>query len=171
MSSRRLATLGLFLLFLPLLAGSLPAWAGSPPLSGKVLWIYDGDTLEVEGIGKVRLLGIDTPEHESSPRDRYYQRWKIAPARLRAISAKARQLLIREVKATTVKLILDREPRDQHGRLLAYLYLPDGRLLNRVLLEGGYASVFRKFDFTLKDDFLSTEEGARKAGIGLWQQP
>jgi micrococcal nuclease len=43
-------------------------------LTGKVLWIYDGDTLKIENIGKVRLLGIDTPEYKASPRDHFYKK-------------------------------------------------------------------------------------------------
>ncbi len=171
MISRRLSALSLLLLVLPLLAGSLPALAISPPLAGEVTWIYDGDTLEIEGAGKVRLLGIDAPEHENSPRDRYYQRWKIPPTRLRAIAAEARRFLIQEVKGKRVTLTFDQVPRDKYDRLLVYLQLPDGRLLNQVLLERGYASVFRKFDFTRQNDFLRSEERARKAGIGLWRQP
>ncbi|RME39217.1 MAG: thermonuclease family protein, partial [Deltaproteobacteria bacterium] len=57
------------LLFVLLLAGQVLA---DP--TGRVSWIYDGDTLKVEGIGKVRLLGIDAPEHEDSYRDRFYRR-------------------------------------------------------------------------------------------------
>ena len=57
-------------LFLPLLilllAFSVLEVEGSPPpgsaLSGTVTWVYDGDTLHVEPYGKVRLIGIDTPE-------------------------------------------------------------------------------------------------------------
>jgi len=169
--SRRFSALCFLLLILPLLAGSLPALAASPPLAGEVTWIYDGDTLEIAGVGKVRLLGIDTPEHEDSPRDRYYERWKIPPSRLRAIAAEGRRFLIREVKGKQVTLTLDQVPRDKYGRLLVYLRLPDGRLLNQALLEQGYASVFRKFDFSRKNNFLLSERQARKAGVGLWRQP
>ncbi|AMV73466.1 thermonuclease family protein [Desulfuromonas carbonis] len=171
MISRRLAVFCLFLLVLAFLAGSLPARAGTLPLAGKVTWIYDGDTLKIQKVGKVRLLGIDAPEHEDSLRDRYYQRWKIPPSRLRAIAAEARQFLLREVKGKQVTLTFDQVSRDKYDRLLVYLELPDGRLLNQVLLERGYASVFRKFDFSRKNDFLRSEERARKAGVGLWRQP
>jgi len=53
----------------------LPTLAAAETLSGRVKWIYDGDSIEVAGIGTVRLLGIDAPEHKASQRDRYYQRW------------------------------------------------------------------------------------------------
>ena len=61
------------------------------------------------------------------------------------------------------------DPGD-YGRLLAYVYLPDGRLLNRMLLEQGLAAVYRKFTFRMKTDFLTAEQQARQAGIGLWKK-
>jgi micrococcal nuclease len=155
------------------LAGLSPpptAAAGHPPLRGKVSWVYDGDTIAVNGLGKVRLLGIDAPEHEDSERDRFYRRWDIPPQRLRSISRSAVAYLIRTAKGREVTLVLDREPRDRYGRLLAYVYLPDGALLNRTLLEQGYASVFRKYDFRLKTEFLAAEQRARKDGVGLWKK-
>jgi len=157
------------LLLAGLLCWPLPAWCGNPPLVGTVSYVYDGDTLQVEPLGKVRLLGIDTPEHEASDRDRFYRRWQIPPARLRAVAAEARQFLIDQVKGQRVVLTLDHAPRDKYGRLLAYVHLEDGRLLNELLLEKGYASVFRKYEFRLKERFLDLEEGARRRGVGLWQ--
>jgi micrococcal nuclease len=137
--------------------------------TGKVSWIYDGDTLKVDGIGKVRLIGIDTPEREDSPRDDYYQkRDSISSERLRKISRKALEFNIRQVKGKQVRLQFDRERQDKFGRTLAYIYLPDGTLLNRLLIEQGLASVYRRFDFRFKQDFLAAEEQARQAGIGLW---
>ena len=31
------------------------------------------------------------------------------------------------------------DERDRYGRLLAYVWLPDGRMLNRVMVQQGYA--------------------------------
>ncbi|ORJ59791.1 thermonuclease family protein [Geothermobacter hydrogeniphilus] len=139
-------------------------------LRGKVTWIYDGDTLKVAGVGKVRLIGIDAPEHANSDRDRFYRRWNIPPARLRKIAAAGKQFQIRTVKGKIVRLKFDRTKRDKYGRTLAYIILPGGRMLNRVLLEKGYATVFRRYGFKLKKDFLEVEAAARKAGVGLWSR-
>ena len=138
---------------------------------GRVSWIYDGDTIEVAGIGKVRLLGIDTPEKEDSARDDYYRkRWHISSAQLRRIAHQALAFNIAQVKNRSVQLEYDREPRDKYGRVLAYVFLPDGRMLNRLLLEEGLASVYRRFDFRFKPDFLKAEEMARKRQLGLWRK-
>ena len=158
------------LLILPGLSPTAATAADHPPLRGKVSWIYDGDTIKVNGVGKVRLLGIDAPEHEDSERDRFYRRWDIQPQRLRSISRAAVAYLIRTTKGREVTLVLGREPRDRYGRLLAYVYLPDGTLLNRTLLEQGYASVFRKYDFRLRAEFLAVEQRARSRRVGLWKK-
>lgn len=140
-------------------------------LRGQVSWIDDGDSLRVEGIGKVRLLGIDTPESRASSRDRFYrQRFAIPAHRLRLVAAQAKELNLRRAKNRYVNLEPGRVPRDKHGRLLAYVYLPDGTMLNRLLLKKGLASVFRRYDFRYKAEFLTTEKKARDRQIGLWQK-
>ncbi len=137
--------------------------------SGRVSWIYDGDTLQIEGLGKVRLLGIDTPEKEESERDNFYRkRYHLSAGTLRKIAHQALAFNIDQAKNQHVRLEYDQEARDRYGRVLAYVYLPDGRMLNRLLLEEGLASVYRRFEFRFKRDFLATEEQARKRQKGLW---
>ena len=142
----------LFLL-LTLLA-LLATTALSAELTGRVLWVYDGDTLKIENIGKVRLIGIDTPEFQASSRDHFYtKRFSIPEKRLRKIAQQAKYYNINKVKGQLVSLELDQTHRDKYDRLLAYVYLPDGRMLNRVLLQKGLATVFRRYDFLYKKDF------------------
>ena len=163
---RRLA----LLLYLSL-ALALPACAEqpTPPLQGTVIWIYDGDTLKIDTVGKVRLIGIDTPERENSQRDRYLIDKGISAARQRQIYQLAKEFNVKQVKDQEVTLSLDDSPRDRYGRLLAYVHLPDGRLLNRVLIEQGLAVVYRRFSFHMKEDFLAAEAEAKKNKRGLWE--
>jgi len=151
-------------LFGPAVRAEAPVW------SGEVTWVDDGDTLVVAGIGKVRLIGIDVPEREPSDRDRFFKQWQIEPAALRRVYGLAKEFVIRHARGKTVRLTLDQESRDRYGRLLAYVYLPDGRLLNRMLLDHGLAVVYRRFDFALKDEFLAAETAARRQGNGLWRK-
>lgn len=136
---------------------------------GTVSWIYDGDTLKIDAIGKVRLIGIDTPEKDGSQRDRYLQKQGISSTALRRIANEALKFNIAEVKGKRVRLQFDDERQDRYGRTLAYVYLPDGTLLNRLLIEKGYAVVYRRFDFKLKENFLRAEAAARSRRAGLWQ--
>ncbi len=158
------------LLFYLFLALTLPAGAeeADRPLQGTVSWVYDGDTLKIEPHGKVRLIGIDTPEREASERDRYLARQGVSPRQQRKIYERAKQFNIKNVKGKAVSLTFDHTTRDRHGRLLAYVYLADGRLLNQILLKQGLAVVYRRFDFLMKDAFLKAEATAHAQQIGLW---
>ena len=150
---------------------ALPGGAAEPAeiLTGTVSWVHDGDTIDIEKLGRVRLVGIDTPEREDSPRDAFLVRQGVSTARQREIYRQAKAFNIRILEGQLVALSLGDPPRDRHGRLLAYVYLPDGRLLNRMLLEQGLAVVYRRFDFSKKQDFLAAEMRARQAGVGLWE--
>jgi len=149
---------------------ALPACAEqtTPERQGTVSWVYDGDTLKIDPVGKVRLLGIDTPERENSKRDRFLTSKGISAARQRQIYQLAKEFNISHIKGQKVTLSFDDSPRDRHGRLLAYVHLADGRLLNRVLLEQGLAVVYRRFSFRMKDDFLNAEAEAKQSKRGLW---
>jgi len=148
---------------------ALPWLAVAATDTGIVTWVYDGDTLQVDKIGKVRLLGIDTPEYKASQRDRFYQReFGVAAARLRKISRSARLFVIEQVKGEQVVLEYDRQRQDKYGRILAYIYLADGSMLNRKLLQEGLATVYRRFDFSQRQQFLQDEAAARSAGSGIW---
>lgn len=159
-----LRLLPFFLLLLP------PETEARPlTLEGTVVRVYDGDTLEVRGAGRVRLLGIDTPEREGTQRDRFYRQWNIPPKKLRRISSEARTFCRRHAEGKRVRLEIESKRRDRHGRLLAYVILPDGRTLNRLLLEEGYAVVYRRFDFGRKREFMEAEEKARSRRRGMWE--
>ena len=58
---------------------------------------------------------------------------------------------------------------DPYGRLLAYVYLPDGEKFNETLLEEAYAQV-ATFSPNVKyqDRFLKAQREAREANRGLW---
>jgi len=157
----------LFLLLL--LSAACLASTTAATLQGTVTWIYDGDTIEVAKVGKVRLIGIDTPEKDDSDRDDFYLRQGVNRATLRRVAGQSRQFLIETVKGQRVTLEADAEEYDRHGRRLAYVFLPDGSLLNEQLLARGYAAVYRRFDFRLKPDFEKVEALARQRALGLWE--
>jgi micrococcal nuclease len=162
-------------------AGLLGAATGSPPpalaagaspqtatLTGLVTWIYDADTFDIAPHGKVRLLGIDAPEKTRSDRDRNFTKLGIAQKRLRPVHGAGLAWCLHNVKDRRVTLTFDKTRRDRHGRLLAYVHLADGRLLNRVLLEEGLVIVYRRFPIALRQDFLAAEATAKARRVGLW---
>lgn len=150
----------------------LAATAESPvPRTGTVTWVVDADTLEVTPHGTVRLLGIDAPEKGPSARDQAFIDLGIPRSRLRQIHGEGLAWSIRNLKGQQVSLTFEQPQRDRHGRLLAYLYLADGRLLNRLLLQQGLVTVYRRFDFGRKEEFLAVEAQAKQRGVGLWTRP
>ncbi len=141
------------------------------PATGYVSWIYDGDTIKVAGIGKVRLIGIDAPERKDSPRDNHYlYKEQIERKTLRLIAQQAFEFNLKQIKNLKVDLEFDQERTDSYGRTLAYVILPDGRILNQLLVEKGLAAVYRRFEFKQKQKFLQAEKSARDQRLGLWHK-
>jgi micrococcal nuclease len=105
-------------------------------------FVIDGDTLVVSGVGKVRLLGVDTPELAREGR----------PAERGAVRAKD---FVRErVEGQPVRLEYDVERHDKYGRTLAYVYLKDGTLLNELLVRRCLGEPIRFFPYRMKEKFF-----------------
>jgi micrococcal nuclease len=123
--------------------------------SARVTKHTDGDTLWLSGIGKVRLIGVDTPEVYGDAE---------------CYGAQASAFVERTVPlGTAVSYRLGAEERDRYGRALAYVYLDDGRLLNLMLVRRGYAQVLTvppNVEFAQR--FRLAARRARAAGRGLW---
>jgi micrococcal nuclease len=122
----------------------------------RVTKVTDGDTIHAGDHGSVRLIGIDTPEVYGEPE-----------CFGRQASRFAKRLL---PLGTRVRFRVGVEERDRYGRLLAYMWLPDGRMLNRVMIDEGYAqplTIPPNVEFA--DVFRAGAHAARQAGLGLWQ--
>lgn len=120
--------------------------------------VVDGDTIDispsVEGRSRVRLIGMDTPEVHFGTQP---------------YGPEASAFKKRELEGEEVGLELDVQKIDHYGRLLAYVYLPDGQMFNEKLLEEGYAQV-ATFPPNVKyvERFLEAQREAREANRGLW---
>lgn len=119
--------------------------------------VIDGDTIELTNGKKVRLIGIDTPEtkHPTKPVEYFGKE----------ASAFTRQLL----QGKQVRLEYDVQETDRYGRLMAYVYLPDGTFVNKILVERGYAQV-STYPPNVKYEqvFLQALREARANNRGLW---
>jgi hypothetical protein len=73
------------------------------------------------------------------------------------------------VEGKTVFLEKDVREADQFGRLLRYIYLEEGQMVNDLLVSKGYAqtSSFPP-DIKYQDRFIAAQQQARQAGRGLW---
>lgn len=74
------------------------------------------------------------------------------------------------VEGQTVYLEYDVSPTDQYGRMLAYVYLPDGRMVNEELVRLGYAASQAYPPDTKHQDRLDAAELAvRSEEINIWE--
>lgn len=156
---------GILFLLLPG-ASAAPAPAPTPAAApagqtALVTRVIDGDTLDVTLEGRrerVRLLGIDAPEKRTEER----------PAE--PYEKEATGFVRRLARGRQVTLTPDpgHEDRDRYGRLLRYVYLPDGRCLNLELVCQGYARAYTRYRFTRQKEFRACEKEARERGRGLW---
>jgi micrococcal nuclease len=147
----------LLLLLLPLLAGCSDPPRAEPSRGDTALVTRhtDGDTLWLSGVGKVRLIGIDTPEVYGG-----------VECYGREASAFVERLL---PLGSRVRYVLGVEERDRYGRALAYVHLDDGRFLNLMLVRRGYAqplTVPPNVEFA--ERFAAAARRARASRSGLW---
>ncbi len=121
-------------------------------ISAKVINVIDGDTLEVRHQGdklRVRLWGIDTPEHQQG------------------FSREAQEFTREKVKGRQVEL--QTKDWDIYGRLVAIVRV-DGESLNEELLREGLAWVHIYYcKEPICREWRQLEKNARKGGRGLWQ--
>ena len=122
----------------------------------RVTKVTDGDTIQLGNLGSVRLIGIDTPEVYGG-----------LECFGREASTFARRLLPLGIR---VRYRVGVDERDRYGRLLAYVWLPDGRMFNRVMVEQGYAQPLTiPPNVQFADVFRAAARAARKARLGLWR--
>jgi endonuclease YncB( thermonuclease family) len=123
----------------------------------------DGDTIAVNMNGKVetvRFVGIDTPEtHKPN-----------TPVQCFGPDAAAETKKLISEAGSKVRLQSDpySTNRDRYDRLLRYIYLPDGTLLNEKLIQNGDAFYYPYFPFTKSAAFQKDEQAAMTAKKGLW---
>lgn len=137
-----------------------------------VIRTIDGDTIELADRERVRFIGIDTPESRLNNKlRRDATRTKRDYNTIIAMGKRASAFTKSLVEGKKVRLEFDVEKRDKYGRLLAYVYLPDGRMLNAELLKEGYAQVYT-FPPNVKyvDLFLKLQEEARENNRGFWSE-
>ena len=117
--------------------------------------VVDGDTLVLRGLGRARLIGIDTPETQGGGE---------------CFGREAADFVRRALPANAVvRYRYGVERRDRYGRALLWLWLPDGRLLNKVLVAEGYALPFTVApNVERAGELRRLSREARERGLGLW---
>ncbi len=121
--------------------------------------IIDGDTFEIETKQIVRLIGVDTPELNTSNR-----------LRPECFGTQAAQKLSDLILNKQVRMEKDISETDRFGRLLRYVYI-DSIFINQQLVESGFA-IAKNYppDLRYKETFIKAQEKAQENNTGLWSE-
>ena len=115
--------------------------------------VNDGDGLIVQDISgknreEIRFLGIDAPESKKCRKLLQDERETHLPGQLLLMLGRMSLNFLIELIPPGTKLTVKTEtkdPLDIYGRTLAYVYLPDGRCVNEILVSEGYAKPYNRY--------------------------
>lgn len=172
MSMNRRSRISFILTFFILLTLALPLQAYE---KAKVLSIVDGDTVKViyhHREESIRLIGIDTPETRPNKKAiKDAQRVKSDIETITSQGKEAKNFVKSLVKpGDLLEIEFDIRARDKYGRLLAYLYLSSGKMLNEEIVKAGYAQLMTiPPNLKYQERFLMAYREARENHRGLWK--
>ena len=154
----------------------------SPPLNAQqkttVTRIIDGDIIQAlyGGVEKrIRLIGIDTPEsrvNRKAKKDKYANMSEHDIKTIIEMGKKAKAYVNSLIKrGDLITIEFDVQKKDKYGRLLGYVYLSNGKMLNEEIIKSGYASIMTiPPNVKYKDMFLKAYKHARDRKKGLWEE-
>jgi micrococcal nuclease len=112
--------------------------------------VLSGSTIELTNKEQVSYTGIYIPDIENIPEH-------------------ARLLNNSLVADDDIRLEFDSQQRDAQGRLLAYVFTSDAKLVNAELVKAGFArALIRPPNDKYKQRILEAEQDARDNKRGLW---
>lgn len=118
--------------------------------------VIDGDTISIESGDDnvtVRFIGVDAPEKDEC----YY---KESSTEMKTMVDGKRVLVVTDPT---------QDKYDMYKRLLAYVYLEDGTLLNQKMIEVGAAKEYTyTHRYQFQNEFRAAERLSAEGNIGLW---
>ncbi len=129
--------------------------------------VVDGDTIDIDvpdskakktrAFTRIRMWGIDTPEISHFGKPAAYFGYEAAEFARKLMAGKKVRLEL-----------VEGDTRCKFGRLLAYVYLSDGRMYNELAVKEGFAYADVRFPHPQREAFIQFETEARKELRGLW---
>lgn len=134
----------------------------SPPEEGRVIAVYDGDTIQIrlkdKQSWKVRLIGVNAPEIGVGREEMQFR------------AEMSKKFAFHQLYKKKVRLSYESEIVDKYGRLLAYVWTEEEGLFNKFIISEGFASAYLNFDFQYRDEFKEAERVARRNEKGYWKR-
>jgi micrococcal nuclease len=143
---------------------------------GRVSYVYDGDTVEVAGLRKVRLIGIDAMDaYDAVKAKQQAQDYGMSPDRVRHWAQEATRFARARLQGRTLVIVSGGRAVDDYGRTLAYLETRQRETADRedfglLMLQSGLAVAYRRFDHPRREAYLTAERQAQAQRLGLWQE-
>jgi micrococcal nuclease len=143
----------------------------------KVLNVVDGDGLIVENIltqeeFEIRLLGIDAPELKRCRKLNQDERETHVPgALLMQLGHMSFKYMLELVPPNSNVSFIQEEKRreDVYSRKLGYIILPNGEVLNEIMIREGYAKPLDKYYCTEINTYKELNNKARIEKKGLYK--
>ncbi len=135
-------------------------------VQGRVTRVIDGDTFEIDipdrlnqrPVTRVRLWGLDCPEHASMDRE------------AEPLADEATNMTKSLIEGGVVTLSLEpHRMRGTFGRVLAHVDIPDQGNLNIALLEAGLAFTDDRWPHRWLARYAKAQRQAQQKMTGLWQ--
>lgn len=122
-------------------------------IDGDTFIATDKDNKEI----KVRMIGMDTPE-------------TVKPnTSVQPYGKEASQYTKQTLNNQKVYLEFDKEPKDQYGRYLAYVWLDKDRMFNEELVKKGLArEKYFAPNGKYRDVFKKAEQQAKQQHLNIW---
>ncbi len=139
--------------------------------------VVDGDGAILNDLGnkselEIRFLGIDAPEIKSCRKLFQDEReTHIAGALLMMLGRLSFNFLNELVlPGTLLNIELEKGNEvDPYGRTLAYVYLPDGRCLNEIMIAEGYAKPYSRYYCSELTNYQILNMKAKNERKGLYE--
>ena len=128
----------------------------------EVVRVVDGDTIVIKENGEektIRLIGVDTPEtkHPRKPVECFGQE-----------ATQYTKDFLQEPFAL-IETDDSQGEQDRYGRMLAYVYAPNGEMLNYRLIADGYAQEYTyQSAYEYQPEFQEAQNWAQQNSYGLW---
>lgn len=115
--------------------------------------VLDGDTIELADGRRVRYAGINAPESNEE------------------FATEARELNNSLVFGKIVRLELGEEKFDIYGRTLGFVWLPDGSMVNEIMVKEGSAEAVAYYGKKSKyfDRLVAAQDDAKAQRRGMWE--